>query len=301
MTPTGGATRVTPAMQSSDRFDEVVDKLCASSRRHYTNPYEGLEWPDELDRGRWFMSPELISIYGTEAWEALSEPQAKELSFWEAVNFFSLNIHGEKSLMEGLARRLYAAGGKPVSPYLHHMLDEENKHSVYFGGFCTRYAGKVYPERKLALAGDPEGAEDFLFFAKVLIFEEIVDRYNVAMSADRRLHPIARFINENHHLEETRHLAFGRGMVKRLFDEGRDRWPAELLDTVRHYLAGYLQVTWKEYYNPAVYADAGLPEPWSLAAAAHASPAARSHRRTITGRCLRFLRQAEILVQEPIL
>jgi hypothetical protein len=42
--------------------------------------------------------------------------------------------------MQGLAARLYRKDLLGVASYLHHFLDEENKHSVYFGGFCTRYA-----------------------------------------------------------------------------------------------------------------------------------------------------------------
>ena len=112
----------------------------------------------------------------------------KRLSFCETVNFFSLNIHGEKRLIEGLARRLYRRGMEDLTAYLHHFLDEENKHMVYFGGFCTEYAGKVYPDRKVAFPREyAAGEEDFLFFAQVLIFEEIVDVYNVHLATDERL------------------------------------------------------------------------------------------------------------------
>jgi hypothetical protein len=280
-------------------WNDVVGRLCTASRARYANPYADVEWPAALDRDQWFTSPELISIYGTPAWDGLSESDRKHLSFWEAVNFYSLNIHGEKSLMQGLAKRLYARETTSVSQYLHHMLDEENKHSVLFGGFCQRYAGKIYPERKFSFSRDPEQAEDFLFFAKVMIFEEIVDRFNVAMSRDERLVPIARRINEMHHLEETRHLAFGRGMVKRLFDEGVRTWSPQLLLDVRRYLVDYLASTWKEYYNPAVYLDAGLPDPWGLAVSAFDSPGARRLRRQITGRCMSRLLKAGILLEEP--
>jgi hypothetical protein len=72
-TPTTGACKWRP----TDQLTSLIDKLCAASRRRYGNPYEGLQWPDELARGQWFMSPELISIYGTPAWDALSEEQAQ--------------------------------------------------------------------------------------------------------------------------------------------------------------------------------------------------------------------------------
>ena len=68
-----GGMQVAP----TDQLTSLVDKLCAASRRRYGNPYEGLQWPDELARDQWFMSPELISIYGTPAWDALSEEQAQ--------------------------------------------------------------------------------------------------------------------------------------------------------------------------------------------------------------------------------
>ena len=94
----------------TDALTDTVRKLSAASRRAYQNPYEAIEWPDHVDRSQWFTSPELVSLFGTPWWDELDEPTRRKLSFWEAVNFFSLNIHGEKILMEGLARRLYQPG-----------------------------------------------------------------------------------------------------------------------------------------------------------------------------------------------
>ncbi|MCA1692981.1 MAG: diiron oxygenase, partial [Actinobacteria bacterium] len=274
---------------------ETVRKLSASSRRTYQNPYDAITWPDPLERPQWFTSPELISLYGTPVWEELSEEGRKELSFWEAVNFFSLNIHGEKALIEGLAHRLYQPGLDEVAEYLHHFLDEENKHSVWFGTFCTRYAGKVYPDRKISFPRNyADGEEDFLFFAKVSIFEEIVDRYNLPMGRDDRLASVARQINANHHAEETRHLVFGRRVVEELWRDGVDRWSPAVVDGIRAYLRGYVEATWREYYNPDVYRDAGFADPWAVAREAWDHPATRVHRREITHRCLRPFLEAGV-------
>jgi hypothetical protein len=278
---------------------DLSEKLCEASEKKYVNPYEYLAWPEELDRERWYTSPELVSLHGTEVWERLDEPARKRLSFFEAVNFYSLNIHGEKSLIEGLARRLYAGGEEGVSAYLHHLLDEENKHMVYFGGFCSRYAGKVYRDRKVAFAREyAEGEEDFLFFAKVLIFEEIVDVYNLRMSKDERLEPIARQINLIHHLEESRHLAFGRAMTAELFERHAPRWTAETRRSVSEYLALYLRTTWKEYFNPDVYADAGIGDPYAVARSAFDHPACRERRREIASGCVRYLLERGMIEAE---
>jgi hypothetical protein len=279
-----------------DALAETVRKLSAASRRRYQNPYDAIAWPDELDHHQWFTSPELVSLYGSPTWEALAEDRRQELSFWEAVNFYSLNIHGERALMEGLARRLYQPGLEEVAEYLHHFIDEENKHSVWFGTFCTRYAGKVYPDRNVSFPREfADGEEDLLFFAKVSIFEEIVDRYNVVMGHDDRLVPVARQINANHHAEEARHLVFGRRIVAELWRSWSPRWSSEQVAGVRRYLAAFVESTWHEYYNPAVYRDAGLADPWAVAGAAWDHPAGQARRHEVNRVALGPLVEAGIL------
>jgi para-aminobenzoate N-oxygenase AurF len=279
---------------------ETVATLTAASRRKAIDPYAALEWPRTLDRAHYFMSPELISLHGTETWESLDEPARHRLSFWETVNFFSLNIHGERPLVAGLAARLYRDGSEGVEAYLHHFLDEENDHMVYFGGFCRRYAGKVYPDRKLAFPREyAPGEEDFLFFAQVLLFEEIVDAYDTACARDERLEPTARRIHLLHHLDESRHLVFGRRYVAELFERHAAAWSAETLARVRSHLAAFLTTTWGEYYNPSVYADAGLAgDAYAIRAAAFVHPRCREHRRAVTAGCRRYLRETGILEGE---
>jgi hypothetical protein len=282
-------------------LEQTVERLCEASRKDFANPYK-LSWPETADPNQWYTSPELISLYGTAYYSELSETQQKRLSFLEAVNFFSLNIHGEKALIEGLARRLYEKKSGTYSDYLHHFLDEENKHMVYFGGFCMRYAGKVYPDKKMNLERDyATGEEECLFFAKVLIFEEIVDVYNVRMAQDERLAPIAREINRLHHHDEARHLVFGRQIVTELFEEYAPRWNTEVLQGVRKYLEQYLLATWKEYYNPEVYRDLNMSLPYEVSQNAFEQETTREHRREITRGCIRYLLSHNILESEPSL
>lgn len=284
-----------------EELAETVRRLSASSRRAYQNPYEAIAWPDSVDRSRWFTSPELVSLFATPMWESMSEEEQRALSFWEAVNFYSLNIHGEKALIEGLAHRLYQPGLEEVADYLHHFLDEENKHSVWFATFCLRYSGKIYPDRKVAFPREyAEGEDDFLFFARVAIFEEIVDRYNSAMGRDERLEPVARQINANHHAEETRHLVFGRRIVEHLWRRHSPGWSGETLAGVRSHLAGYVIATWREYYNPDVYGDAGFADPYATARGAWEHPATAQHRRDLTSRSLRVFLDAGILEDEVV-
>ncbi len=281
----------------------LVDKLCEASTKLELSPYRDFVWPETFEpQVHWAMSPEFISLAGLPEFKNLSESQQKRLSFFECVNFFSLNIHGEKPLIQGLADRLYRESFSGVASYLHHFLGEENNHMVYFGTFCQKYAGKIYRDKKLNFPRSFEpGEEDFLFFVKVMIFEEIVDYYNSAMAKDARLEMSVREINRRHHVDEARHLAFGRQMVKELFTQYSQQWKPETLERLRQYVSDYLVVTWKEYYNPEVYEDAGLSEAYDLAERAFESPMARAHRKEVSKSCIQFLLTHKMILEEPAL
>jgi hypothetical protein len=278
----------------------TVEKLCNASVNDYANPYEVLHWEPVLDKHQWFTSPELMSVYNTETWENLTQDQRQLLSFFEAVNFYSLNINGEKPLVEGIAHRMYRNDTMEISPYLHHFLDEENKHMTYFGGFCSRYAGKIYADKKILFPKQFEpGEEDFLFFAKVMIFEEFVDVLNLRMSLDGRLNPIARQINQLHHHDEARHLVFGRKFVAELWDKYSSKWSKPTREGIQKTLKEYLAATWKEYYNPQVYKDAGIANPFDVAEQAYNSAIQRAHRREVSARCIKYLLTHGMIDDEP--
>src|SRR2546428_6908466 len=86
----------------------TVERLSELSRAKYANPYIAVDWPETVDpEAYWFFAPELSTLYRTPYWDGLDDAGRHRLAFAEATNFFSLNIHGEKSLMEGLSARLY--------------------------------------------------------------------------------------------------------------------------------------------------------------------------------------------------
>lgn len=257
-----------------------------------------LDWPADARAfdGAWCMSPELVSLHGTETWDALDLAAQQRLAFFECANFFALNIHGERALMEGLARRLYKRDLADVAHYIHHFLAEENQHMTWFGTWCRRYPGYIYPDRKLTLPREyAPGEEDVLFFAKVLVFELVVDAFNLRMAKDDRLHPLVREINRRHHEDESRHLAFGRLVVEELWRRHAPTWSSETRTAIKTYMAAYLDATWREYFNPDVYKDAGLASPYQIAREAFAAPGPRARMDEIGARCTRVLREMELL------
>jgi hypothetical protein len=278
---------------------ETVQRLSKASTRDASNLADVVAWPEKLPQEQWFVSPELISIAGLDSFASLPEEQRKVLSFFECVNLFSLNIHGERMLIEGIARRLYKESNSDIAPYLHHFLDEENKHMSYFGGFCTRYAQKIYPSKHLSLEREyAKGEEDFLFFAKVLIFEEIIDQYNVQIMLDERVNELARRINWLHHRDEARHLVFGRELVLHLFKRYAPAWSEKELTRVQEQIAAYALTLHREFFNPQVYQDAGLDQSYELAAVAFSDPFSRRRRQMMSRRSISFLVKNGILAEE---
>ena len=53
-------------IEVNDRFRSILDRLSSMSIEDYYNPYRVFQWPDSLPADMWWMSPDLMSTYGTE-------------------------------------------------------------------------------------------------------------------------------------------------------------------------------------------------------------------------------------------
>ncbi|MEB3222723.1 MAG: diiron oxygenase [Candidatus Sericytochromatia bacterium] len=280
----------------------LAEKLSTLSEQAPRVEARSLAWPATFDPEAWAFAPGLSALAGHPALAGLDEAARKRLAFFEAVNFFSLNINGERALIEGLARRCYRPETSDITGYLHHFLEEESQHMRIFGEFCLRYAGKVYPDRKVVFPRNhAAGEEDFLFWAKIMLFEETADAFNVRMMHDATLDPLVQAINRIHHQDESRHLAFGRRMVRDLWEAHAASWSAETREGVRAYLVGYLQSVWKEYHQPGIFRDAGLPDAYDLSLSSFETKASRERRRTLSRSTLSHLTRLGVFEEAPSL
>jgi hypothetical protein len=250
-----------------------LEKLAESG---YYNPYTIFDWPDAIEPDKPWMSENLTTLAGTPMWDELTREQQIALTKFEAINFFSLNIHGIRELMSDVVMRIHERTYANVSEFLHHFIGEENEHMWFFAQFCLRYGGKLYPALPTLQADSVAHlspvARELIVFARILIFEEIVDHYNAQMATDQTLPFIAREINRVHHQDESRHVAFGRMVFVNLLGQVATRDPAEV-PVVAEYLENYLQYSIGTLYNPAAYRDAGIPDALALRRRALEHPA----------------------------
>ena len=280
------------------QLQDASARLTKTSVNNIYHVQEKVTFPETMNMQQWFFSEELSSLKDSPIYTKLSIEEKMRLSFYEAVNFFCINIHGEKALLEGLTRRLYENISEEVDQYLHHFVDEENKHMYLFGNFCQKYAHKIYPDRKVLFPREyVDGEEEFLFYIKVFIFEEIVDYYNVTMAQDKRLEPTCQAINSNHHDDESRHLAFGRLMVNYLFLKYKEQWGEKVVAELRRHVAQFYQMTWREYYNPDVYKDAGIQDHYKVSEDVFNSERAQEFRRKVSNHSISYLIKCGILEQ----
>lgn len=283
---------------------ELARRLSKISVQRTWNPYTSFDWPESLDpEAHYYMSPELISMYGTDAYEHLNETQRKRLSFHEINNFFSFVLLGERPLISGMMDRMYMKQTLgDVTDYLHHFVEEENRHMVIFSMFCNKYLGRVYPEKKLVIERDyATGEKDIAFFCKVLIVEELGDYYNHAMKKDERIHPLVQQVNDYHQKDEARHLTFGRAWTAELFRQHAASWDSATLAGFQKWLATYLRSTWADFYNPAVYKDAGLDDPYEIRQMALAHPVCQAHRQRVSAKVVKYFTEHGFLAEAPAL
>jgi hypothetical protein len=290
------------ASPGADTFGQTIDKIVQQSIDNYYNPYEKFDWVDSLAENQWWMSRNLMTVYNTPFEQQFSEGQLMVLSKWESINFYSLNIHGIRELMMEVTKRIHSTGYEAASGFFHHFLGEENEHMWFFATFCLKYGAKIYPDKKVVFnkeTYEPD-IESFLVFARILIFEEIVDFFNIRMGRDHRLHPLIQQINNVHHQDESRHVMFGREIVRHLYDRIREKYSRERLQELESYLKRYIIMSVESLYNPAVYKDAGIPEAYKLRAALLKHPARKSIHQQFLNRIVHFLVKNNIISEDFI-
>lgn len=261
-------------MVADRSLKDLLRRLSDLSVERAYDPYREFDWPETLPDGAPWMSEDLLSVSGTAYMAELSPEQIRALSRHELVNFFSFNVHGIRDLMLHVLSCIHSSGYEDMSEYFHHFIDEENKHMWFFAEFCKRYGGKIYVTKTIQFPAFAESEiQTFVAFAKILISEQISDFYNVRMMNDRSLPPIVMKINRVHHEDESRHLAMGRRIVRNAYEAIAAAYPAETCARIRDYLVRYMQFFVQSFYNPSVYRDAGLPDPYGMQAALVKDPA----------------------------
>lgn len=286
---------VPPEIAGED-LGRLIERLAQLSRDESFDPFRDIVWPERLAPEGLWMSSDLMSVYGTPHMSELSPRQLTAMSKLESVNFYSLNVHGIRELIMEVTARIHMPGFELASEFFHQFIREENEHMWYFARFCRNYGGKIYPDRQLKFDKHSDVAvASFVVFARILIFEEIVDYFNIRMANDASLDPLIRQINRLHHQDESRHIAFSRHIVKLLHKQLRETHNETVIDDLEAYLKRCFVAMIQSLYNPLVYGDAGIPGPYEFRAALLSSSERWFHHARWLKRIVEFMKNNEII------
>lgn len=234
-------------------------------------PFDRVDYQTELDETKFQFPEKLLSLYYHPIYKKLSHKQKWELSRLETINFFSINIHGERKLIQGLEDRLYISskigGDWSVGNYLQHFIHEENAHSHMLAGYCYRYGNGVQKDLSMQV-NDPkfsQEGEELLFFGRVYVFETFLDYLNSTAMRDESIDVTARSIHRFHHMEEARHMAFDREVVKCCVNKIQQNGLHKELDEIAALLASYNRASLNSLYVPKIYREVGISNPSQVA------------------------------------
>ncbi|MEV8191313.1 AurF N-oxygenase family protein [Rhodococcus pyridinivorans] len=208
-----------PGEHSTDHRQETAQRLLDSSARLSYDPELEIDWDAPLVDGKYGMTPEWCSLYGTDLWERMSEDQRITLTEHEAASIAGTGIWFEMILMQMLVRDLYRHD--PATPYVQFGLTEiadECRHSIMFARSAQRYGIPSYrPKRWIRETGRlfKAVARGALAYGGTLFAEEILDMMQRDFMCDERVQPITRTVSHVHVVEESRHIRYAREETRR--------------------------------------------------------------------------------------
>lgn len=212
-TATGSAADTGPARE------EFSERLLKGSVRKSYDPVVDIDWDAPIDPEKFFLPPEMVTLYGTPQWEAMTHAQQRELSRQQLVNMLSAGIWFENILNQALLRGIMHTN--PTSRSTQYMLTElgdETRHMVMFGKTIDRVGGiPVRPKlfQRIIINSLPFIFRGPVLWVAALVGEEIFDALQRQILDDPNLQPIVRRLMRIHVTEEARHIQFARDGLRK--------------------------------------------------------------------------------------
>lgn len=199
--------------------EEFSERLLAGSVKKSYAPIVDIDWDAPLDPDKFFLPPQMVTLYGTPEWDAMTRQQQQELSRQQLVNMLSAGIWFENILNQALLRGIMHTN--PTSKYTHYMLTElgdETRHMVMFGKAIDRVGGiPVRPRlyQRIIINALPLTFRGPVLWLAALVGEEIFDSLQRQILDDPDLQPLVQRLMRIHVTEEARHIQFARDGLRK--------------------------------------------------------------------------------------
>ncbi len=232
-------------------------QLVAASERTSLDPFRDIDWSLPIDDSAFHLPPELLPLYGTAHWDAMSDPERIAYSRHETAALCGAGIWFENVLMQVVLHHLGEISvTDPSHRYLLVEVADECRHSMMFGEYIRRADTPAYrPTLPANSLSDTDGPGNrAVSYLLILAVEELLDHINRATMRDERVHTVSRSIARLHVLEEARHVSFAKTYLAEILptlDESDRRLVADAAPALVAVVAD-LSV------DPAVYEHLGI-------------------------------------------
>ncbi|CNG83607.1 P-aminobenzoate N-oxygenase AurF [Mycobacterium tuberculosis] len=236
----------------------VAERLLRTSRKHSFDPDADVDWDAPQDPDAFYLPPQLVSIYETPLWDALTHRQRVELTKREMCSIASFGIWSEMLLMQSLVMHAYR--GRYDSEHVAYALTEiadECRHSKMFGRMVRTCGLRTHrPRAPEYHAAKLFGAvyDPMPMFAGTLVVEEFTDAFQRLTFPDEGVQPMVRQVTRIHVIEEARHIKYAREELKRLVANA----PALQRRAAAYGLAQATRLTAGQVIHPSCYTAVGL-------------------------------------------
>jgi len=221
---TAAAAEQNPIILASENLAKV-QTLINASHRSPMDLATVLPWSDSIDfdkppkieRGSW--------IYGTPYWDALSDQQRRELLWKEVARDVSMFIWLEQTLPPlyiGYINRHPFSMSPEVYEYLMIFSKEEITHTLMFRRYMKMAGLELFQPpvgtyaQFIAQLPSMHPVIGILF---TLMLEWVAEENAMFLTQDDSVEPLTRKMFHKHHIEEARHIAFGKRVAENFFSK----------------------------------------------------------------------------------
>lgn len=212
-------TSVSPTKPRVRTREEFSERLLGGSIKKSYEPAVDIDWDAPLDPDKFFLPPQMVTLYGTPEWDAMSRGQQLEVSRQQLVNMLSAGIWFENILNQALLREMMHRN--PTAPSTQYMLTElgdETRHMVMFGKTIDRVGGiPVRPRlfQRMVINSLPFIFRGPILWTAALVGEELFDALQRQILEDPQVQPIVQRLMRIHVTEEARHIQFARDGLRK--------------------------------------------------------------------------------------
>ncbi len=202
----------------------TIHTLVGISRNTSLSFEKFFEWDSySLDDGEYFMPPELLSIYGTEAYTNLTKEQKRELSRIEAIQVIYLYAYTESVMCYYLARHLVKSDfWSEEHAFILREQIEEYRHQDMFLRWLEILGKDFHPVSRFTKWWTWLEAiilpARYFFLLQIAI--ELISRevWRICFQ-DMKVNKLVRDLCLMHEREEARHIAFSDTYIEKAFQD----------------------------------------------------------------------------------